>query len=174
MKEAMLFYRLKGIVVRNGVDAEAIEIDWAKKDRCRAKIQDFLVKNIYKGCEGKCPNPDGIIPIFTISRIEIENKGYPQLLDALVLQDHLLKHRLEGQRHAEDTRVVCFLIAAHGPKPKEKLPEGFPVNLPMEVLVGDEIRLEEYDQRDELRCKGADLWQEAYNSYIVPAMDRTG
>ena len=69
-------------------------------------------------------NPDSIIPIFTISRIEIENKGYPQLLDALVLQDHLLKHRLVGQRHAEDTRVVCFLIAAHGPKPKDKLPGG--------------------------------------------------
>ncbi len=142
MKEAMLFYRLKGIVVRNGVDAEVSEIDWSKKDRCRAKIQDFLVKNIYKGCDGKCPNPDSIIPIFTISRIEIENKGYPQLLDALVLQDHLLRHRLEGQRHAEDTRVICFLIAAHGPKPKEKLPEGFPVNLPVEVLVGEEIRLQ--------------------------------
>ena len=142
MKEAMLFYRLKGIVVRNGVDAEANEIDWAKKDRCKAKIQDFLVKNIYKGCDGKCPTPDSIIPIFTISRIEIENKGYPQLLDALVLQDHLLRHKLEGQRHAEDTKVVCFLIAAHGPKPKEKLPDGFPVNLPMEVLVGEEIRLE--------------------------------
>lgn len=142
MKEAMLFYRLKGIVIRNGIDVEASEIDWAKKDVCRSKIQDFLVKNIYKGCDGKCPSPDSIIPIFTISRIEIENKGYPQLLDALVLQDHLLRHKLAGQRHAEDTKVVCFLITAHGPKLKDKLPEGFPVNLPMEVLVGEEIRLE--------------------------------
>ena len=32
MKEAMLFYRLKGIVVRNGIDVEVSEIDWAKKD----------------------------------------------------------------------------------------------------------------------------------------------
>ena len=38
--------------------------------------------------------------------------------------------------------MVCFLIAAHGPKSKDKLPEGFPVNLPLEVLLGDEIRLE--------------------------------
>lgn len=142
MKEAMLFHRLKGMVIRNGIDMEVDEIDWAKKDRCRARIQKFLVENLYKGCDGKCPSPESIIPIFTISRIEIENKGYPQLLDALVLQDHLLKHKVIGQRHTEDIRVVCFLIAAHGPKPKEKLPEGFPVNLPQEILVGEEIRLE--------------------------------
>ncbi len=142
MKEAMLFYHLKGIVVRNGIDVEAEEIDWAKKDRCRAKIQKFLADTIYKFCDGECVDPESIIPTFTISRIEIENKGYPQLLDALVFQDHLLKYRLIGQRHAEGTRVVCFLIAAHGPKSKDKLPEGFPVSLPPEILVGDEIRLE--------------------------------
>ena len=142
MKEAMLFYRLKGIVIRNGIDVDVEDIDWDKKDRCRAKIQKFLADNLYKFCDGQCVNPESIIPIFTISRIEIENKGYPQLLDALVLQDHLLKHRLMGQRRAEDTRVVCFLIAAHGPKNKEKLPPGFPINLTPEVLVGDEIRLE--------------------------------
>ncbi|NMC10079.1 MAG: glycosyltransferase [Methanothrix sp.] len=142
MKEAMLFYRLKGIVIRNGIDVDVEDIDWDKKDSCRAKIQKFLADNLYKFCDGQCVNPESIIPIFTISRIEIENKGYPQLLDALVLQDHLLKHRLMGQRRAEDTRVVCFLIAAHGPKNKEKLPPGFPINLTPEVLVGDEIRLE--------------------------------
>jgi len=142
MKEAMLFYRLKGIVVRNGIDVEVEEIDWAKKDRCRERIQRFLADTLYKFCDGQCVNHESIIPIFTISRIEVENKGYPQLLDALMFQDHLLKYRLVGQRHAEDTRVVCFLIAAHGPKPKDKLPEGFPVNLTPEVLVGDEIRIE--------------------------------
>jgi glycosyltransferase involved in cell wall biosynthesis len=142
MKEAMLFYRMKGVVIRNGIDVESQEIDWAKKDRCRAKIQKFLAETLYKFCDGQSIDPENIIPIFTISRIEIENKGYPQLLDALVFQDHLLKHRSMGTRHAEDTRVVCFLITAHGPKNKEKLPEGFPVNLPPEVLVGDEIRLE--------------------------------
>ena len=142
MKEAMLFYRLKGIVVRNGIDVETQEIDWDKKERCRAKIQQFLSDNLYKYCDGKCVKNKNIIPVFTISRIEIENKGYLQLLDALVLQDHLLKHRLSGQRHvAEETRVVCFLIASHGPKDKDKLPEGFPINLTPEVLVGEEIRL---------------------------------
>jgi glycosyltransferase involved in cell wall biosynthesis len=142
MKEAMLFHNLKGIVVRNGIEVESEDIDWDKKDQCRARIQKFLADNLYKICDGQCVDPANLIPLFTISRIEIENKGYPQLLDALVLQDHLLKHRIVGQRHAEDTRVICFLIAAHGPKAKEKLPEGFPINLPPEVLVGDEIRIE--------------------------------
>jgi glycosyltransferase involved in cell wall biosynthesis len=142
MKEAMLFYSLKGFVVRNGIDIEIDDIDWAKKEKCRKKIQKFLADNLYKFCNGQCVEPENIIPLFTISRIEIENKGYPQLLDALVLQDHLLKHRIVGQRHAENTRVVCFLITAHGPKVKDRLPEGFPINLTPEVLVGDEMRLE--------------------------------
>ncbi len=142
MKEAMLFHHLKGIVIRNGVEIAADDIDWSKKDRCRSAIQKFLADNIYKYCNGDCINAENIVPIFTISRIEIENKGYPELLDALVLTDHLLKHKLIGQRHADDTIVVCFLIAAHGPKDKDKLPEGFPVNLTPEILVGDEIRLE--------------------------------
>ncbi len=142
MKEAMLFHRLKGIVIRNGIDVQIPEIDWDKKESCRARIQQFLADNLYKYCDGKCVKPENIIPIFTISRIEIENKGYIHLLDALVLQDHLLKHRLAGQRHAEETRVVCFLIASHGPKDKERLPGGFPINLTHEILVGEEIRLE--------------------------------
>jgi glycosyltransferase involved in cell wall biosynthesis len=142
MKEAMLFHRLKGIVIRNGIDVLTQEIDWDKKERCRTRIQQFLTDNLYKFCDGKCVKAENLIPVFTISRIEIENKGYIHLLDALVLQDHLLKHRLAGQRHAEETRVVCFLIASHGPKDKEKLPSGFPINLTPEVLVGEEIRLE--------------------------------
>ncbi len=142
MKEAMLFHRMKGVVIRNGIDVRGDRIDWDKKERCRARIQDFIIENLYQNCEGSCPGKENIIPVFSISRIEIENKGYPQLLDALVLQDHLLRHRMMGQRHADQTKVVCFLIASHGPKPRDKLPEGFPINLPIEVLVGDEIRLE--------------------------------
>ena len=142
MKEAMLFYKMKGIVIRNGIDLAADEIDWEKKDRCRAAIQKFLSDQLYQYCDGKCVKQENIIPVFTISRIEVENKGYPLLLDALMLQDRLLRHRLTGQRHAEESRVVCFLITAHGPKDKSKLPEGFPVKLTPEVLVGDEIRLE--------------------------------
>jgi len=142
MKEAMLFYKMKGIVIRNGIDLASEEIDWEKKDRCRTAIQKFLSDHLYQYCDGKCVKQENIIPVFTISRIEIENKGYPQLLDALMLQDRLLRHRLTGQRHAEESRVVCFLIAAHGPKDRNRLPEGFPINLTPEVLVGDEIRLE--------------------------------
>jgi glycosyltransferase involved in cell wall biosynthesis len=142
MKEAMLFYRIKGIVIRNGIDVEAEDIDWTKKDDCRDRIQKFVAENLYKFHDGQSTDPENIIPIFTISRIELENKGYPQLLSALVLQDHLLKHRVMGQRRSENFRVVCFLITAHGPKNKNKLPEGFPINLPPEVLIGDEIRLE--------------------------------
>jgi len=142
MKEAMLFHHMKGVVIRNGIDVRVDRIDWDKKERCRARIQDFIIKNLYGNCEGNCPVRENIIPIFSISRIEIENKGYPQLLDALVLQDHLLQHRMMGQRHADQIRVVCFLITAHGPKARDKLPEGFPIKLPIEVLVGDEIRLE--------------------------------
>ena len=142
MKEAMLFYRMKGMVIRNGIDVEAQEIDWEKKDRCRARIQQFLSDGLYQYCDGQCVKKENIIPVFTISRIEVENKGYHQLLDALMLQDHLLKHRLTGQRRGEEIRVVCFLIAAHGPKNKDKLPDGFPINLTPEILVGEEIRLE--------------------------------
>ena len=142
MKEAMLFYSLKGFVVRNGIDVENDEIEWTKKEQCRAKVQRFIADNLFKFSDGQRLDPESIIPLFTISRIEIENKGYIQLLDALVLQDHLLKHRIVGQRHAESVRVVCFLITAHGPKAKDKVPEGFPIILTPEVLVGDEIRLE--------------------------------
>ncbi len=142
MKEAMLFYRMKGMVIRNGIEVQAQQIDWEKKDRCRDRIQQFLSDGLYQYCDGKCVKKENIIPVFTISRIEVENKGYHQLLDALMLQDHLLKHRLTGQRRGEEVRVVCFLIAAHGPKNKDKLPEGFPINLTPEILVGEEIRLE--------------------------------
>ncbi len=142
MKEALLFYNLKGTIIRNGIIVQDDDIDWAKKDRCRDKIQKFLAENIHKFCDGTPQDHGNILPVFTISRIEVENKGYPQLLDALVLQDHLLKHRITGLRRGEDVKVVCFLIAAHGPKPKDKLPEGFPVNLPQKLLVGDEIRIQ--------------------------------
>jgi glycosyltransferase involved in cell wall biosynthesis len=141
MKEAMLFHNLKGTVIRNGIDLASNEIDWEKKNRCLENIQKKISTNLYNLFDGERIDPEKILPIFTISRIEIENKGYPQLLDALMLHDHLLKHRIAEQRFAEDMRVICFLIAAHGPKSKDKLPDGFPLTHPREVLVGEEIRL---------------------------------
>lgn len=142
MKEALLFYNIKGIVIRNGITVQTEDIDWAKKDRCRARIQKFLSENIRRFCGGSPLEIGNILPIFTISRIEIENKGYPQLLDALLLQDHILKHRTTGLRRGDEVKVVCFLIAAHGSKPKDKLPDGFPINMPHELLVGDEVSLQ--------------------------------
>jgi len=36
--------------------------------------------------------------------------------------------------------VVCFIIAAHGPK--SNVPVGFPLNLPDDILLGEELRLQ--------------------------------
>lgn len=141
MREAMLFHNLNGIVIRNGIDLGVDYIDWKKKNLCRKKIQKFLSENIYKVFGGEKIDPEDILPVFTISRLELENKGYPQLLDSILLQDHLIRHRRLEQRFAEKMRVVCLLITSHGPKSKEKLPDGFPINLPSEVPVGEEIRL---------------------------------
>ncbi|MDD1755156.1 MAG: glycosyltransferase, partial [Methanothrix sp.] len=58
MKEAMLFHRMKGIVVRNGIDLDVEDIDWDKKDRCRERIQKFLADNLYKFCDGQCVNAE--------------------------------------------------------------------------------------------------------------------
>ena len=140
-REAMLFHKLDGIVIRNGIDLGASYIDWNKKNRSRKKIQKYLSENIHKVYGGEVIDPEDILPVFTISRPELENKGYPQLLDALLLQDHLIKHRRLEQRFAEKMRVVCLLITSHGPKQKDKLPDGFPINLPSEIPVGEEIRL---------------------------------
>lgn len=140
-REAMLFHKLNGIVIRNGIDLGASYIDWNKKNRSRKKIQKYLSENIHKVFGGEVIDPEDILPVFTISRPELENKGYPQLLDALLLQDHLIKHRRLEQRFAEKMKVVCLLITSHGPKQKDKLPEGFPINLPSEIPVGEEIRL---------------------------------
>ncbi len=41
----------------------------------------------------------------------------------------------------EKIKVICFLVTAEGPK--ADLPEGFPVHLPKDVLVGNELRLQQ-------------------------------
>lgn len=141
MREAMLFHNLNGIVIRNGIELDVRRIDWDKKNACRRKIQRFLSEGLHRVYGGEVIDPEEILPVFTISRLELENKGYPQLLDSLLLQNHLLRHRRMDHRFAEKMRVVCLLITSHGPKSKEKLPEDFPIDLPSEVLVGEEIRL---------------------------------
>lgn len=139
-KEVKLFYGIDAIVVRNGIDDNGMSISLEKKKKCRGKIQTFLSENIQKIYGGIPIPPQRILPIFSISRIEIENKGYPDLLDALMLLDRMVKLQITAGQHDEDIRVICFIIAAHGPK--SNVPDGFPINLPDEILLGEEIRLQ--------------------------------
>lgn len=151
--EVLLFYKIEAKLVRNGIETFEGEIDWENKKQCREKIQNFLSTYLYKHHNGEQIDPEKIIPIFTISRIELENKGYPDLLDAMVLFDRLLKNHMISGTLDEDVRVVCFLIAAHGPKDKNNLPDGFPVNLPTEILVGEEQRLNQMIIDRNLQCE---------------------
>lgn len=151
--EARLFYNIDGTVVRNGINVASDKIDWSKKEICRKKIQDFLAKNIYECYDGKKIDPENILPVFTISRLEIENKGYPDLLKALAVYDRIMHTHIRNGKIPKETRVICFLITAHGPKEKERLPRGFPVYLPEEILIGDELRLKNMIYEHELHLK---------------------
>ncbi len=148
-KEIKLFYGIDSIIVRNGIDDNVTEIDWEKKAAYRKKIQTFLSEKIYNVFDSKNIPHDRIIPIFSISRIEIENKGYPDLLDSLLLLDRMVKMEIDAGHLDENYRVICFLVAAHGPK--TDLPDDFPIDLPEELLVGEEMRLQQM-----IRSKGLD------------------
>ena len=140
-QETRLFYGINGIVIRNGITIESDKIDWDLKEKCLEKIRKFLSENLYKYHGGERIEPKKIIPIFTISRLEVENKGYPDLLDSLVALERIIKNSiLEGDMQ-EGTKVICFLVTTEGPK--TNLPAGFPVNLPKEVLVGNELRIQQ-------------------------------
>jgi len=146
-QEARLFYGINGIVIRNGIAIEPDKINWNLKERSLEKIRKFLSENLYKYHGGERIEPEKIIPIFTISRLEVENKGYPDLLDSLVALEHIIKNNILEGHMQEEIRVICFLITAEGPK--TNLPSGFPVNLPKEVLVGNELRIQQMiDERE--------------------------
>ena len=149
-KEIKLFYGIDSIIVRNGIDLENEDIDWEKKMACRKKIQEFLSETIYNVHDSKKIPPDKIIPIFSISRIEIENKGYPDLLDSLVILDRTFKNHIDSGHLDENYRIVCFIVAAQGPK--TDVPENFPINITDEVLVGEEIRLQHLIKERRLDC----------------------
>ena len=140
-QEIRLFYGINGIVIRNGINIGSDKIDWKLKERCLERMQTFLSENLYKHHGGERIEPKKIIPIFTISRIEVENKGYPELLDSLVALDHIITNSILGGHMEEGIKVICFLVTAE--TPKKNLPEGFPVNLPKEVLVGNELRIQQ-------------------------------
>ncbi|RXA19406.1 glycogen synthase [Methanosarcina sp. MSH10X1] len=140
-QEIRLFYGIKGIVIRNGITIESDKIDWSLKESFLERIRKFLSENLYKYHGGERIEPEKIIPIFTISRLEVENKGYPDLLDSLVALEHIIKNSILEGHMQEGVRVICFLVTAEGSK--TNLPSGFPVNLPKEVLVGNELRIQQ-------------------------------
>lgn len=140
-QEARLFYGINGIVIRNGITIESEKIDWNRKELCLSGIRNFLSENLYRYYGGEKIEPEKIIPIFTISRIEVENKGYPDLLDSLVALEHIIRNSILEGHMEEKIKVICFLVTAEGPK--ADLPEGFPVHLPKDVLVGNELRLQQ-------------------------------
>ncbi len=140
-QEALLFYGINGIVIRNGITIESEKIDWNRKELCLSKIRSYLSENLYRYYGGEKIEPGKIIPIFTISRIEVENKGYPDLLDSLVALEHIIRNSIMEGHMEEGIKVICFLVATEGPK--TNLPEGFPVNLPKDVLVGNELRIQQ-------------------------------
>jgi glycosyltransferase involved in cell wall biosynthesis len=147
-QEARLFYGINGIVIRNGITIESDRIDWNLKESSLGKIRKFLSENLYRYHGGERIEPEKIIPIFTISRIEVENKGYPDLLDSLVALEHIIKNSILEGHMQEGTRVICFLVATEGLK--TNLPAGFPVNLPKEILIGNELRLQQMIEEREL------------------------
>ncbi|TGC11605.1 glycosyltransferase [Methanolobus halotolerans] len=150
LREIKLFYGIDSIVVRNGIDLHPDDIEWEKKKAYRKKIQKFLSEKIYSVYDSKVIPPDRIVPIFSISRIEIENKGYPDLLDSLVILDRMVKTQIDAGYLDEDYRIICFIVAAHGPK--TNTPDNFPIYLPEELLIGEEIRLQQMIQARGLEC----------------------
>ena len=156
-KEANLFYGIDGVIVRNGIYIED-EIEFKKKDELREKIQNLIADKLSRLSINIDADPKKIIPIYTISRTEIENKGYPDLLDALVMLEHIIKYRILGGTLDNDILIVCFLITAHGPKDVKKLPETFPFEIPDELLIGDEIRLKKMITERKLCCE--DIFRE--------------
>ncbi len=145
--EAKLFYGIDGIVIRNGIDVECDAINWEFKDECLRKLRYTITEKIRK-VYGYVLDEESIIPIYTISRLELENKGYPDLLDSLVILDRIMANRINNGE-IDDIKVVCILITALGRKDKDTLPEGFPIELPDEILIGDELRLKKMvEERD--------------------------
>jgi glycosyltransferase involved in cell wall biosynthesis len=167
-KEIKLFYGIDSIIVRNGIDLQPIESDelWEKKEECRKRIQEMTVQKLYNTYDGGTLSPEKIIPIFSISRIEVENKGYPDLLDSLVLLDRMVRTDIEGGRLDEKYRVVCFIITAHGPK--TNLPDNFPLNLPEEILIGEELRIQKMIVERGLECSGLSNGKRRVSAVLYP------
>ncbi len=151
-QEAKLFYGVEGIVVRNGIRIKTDKIDWDRKERSLGKIQNFLSEKLYRHYDGERIEPEKFIPIFTISRIEIENKGYADLLDSLLALEHIIKNSILEGHMEEGIKVICFLVTAEGPK--TNLPEDFPIHISKEILVGNELKIQQMIEERDLDCSG--------------------
>jgi glycosyltransferase involved in cell wall biosynthesis len=167
-KEIKLFYDIDSIIVRNGIDISPVDSDklWEKKAACRKRIQEITSKKLYNTYDGEVLAPEKIIPIFSISRIEVENKGYPDLLDALLLLDRMVRTDVEGGRLDKNYRVACFVITAHGPK--TNVPENFPLALPEESLMGEELRLQKMILDRGLECSRLSTGERYVSAVLYP------
>ena len=143
-REATLFYGIDGVVVRNGIrfKHEDVDIDWDVKTETRERVQQIIARKL-KLAYNVNVKPHNIIPIYTISRLELENKGYPDLLDSLKILDRIVRHHILTGTIEKDVIVMCFMITAHGAKDPEKLPESFPFEYPDELLGEGELKLRE-------------------------------
>ncbi|MCL7412430.1 MAG: glycogen synthase [ANME-2 cluster archaeon] len=167
-KEAHLFYGIDSILVRNGIETNEGNMDWDSKELCRKRIQEFMSDNLYKHFNGEKIDPEKILPLFTISRIELENKGYPDLLDALVVHDRMVKNHILSGIMDNDVKVVCLLITAHGPKNRASLQEGFPIILPDEILDGEELRLNQMIRERNLQCENLSRNTRSVSACLYP------
>lgn len=172
-REARLFYGVDGLVVRNGIDVVGPP-SAEKKSTSRRHIQEYLSDAMHACFNGVPLPPESLVPFFTVSRIELENKGYPDLLDSLIILDRILKSHIRSGTLDEDVRAVCFLVTAHGPKDPEGLPEYFPVNLPREVLVGEEHRLASMIQERGLGVEGLVGGRRVVSALLYPQWMRGG
>ncbi|MBD3191463.1 MAG: glycogen synthase [Candidatus Heimdallarchaeota archaeon] len=149
--EAYTYYGINGKVIRNGIEVTTKEINWKRKEKYNRYIRHWLAENIYEFVGGEKLNTEAILPWYTVSRIEIKNKGFHTLCDALVLRDIDLKNRILEGEVPEDTRIIFFLVAAEGRKDPTALPEGFPLIYGPDTLLGREsILYHEYIKKKHL------------------------
>ncbi len=139
--EAYTYYGIRGVVVRNGVYVKRENVDWGMKAKLSERIRKWFTENIHRHLGGERISPENILVWFTVSRPELENKGYPLLCDAIRLRDRMLKKEIELGLHDSLTREIVLMVTAHGRKDSRSLPPGFPLVYAEDTLVGEEYRL---------------------------------
>jgi len=139
--EANTYYGIRGVVVRNGVYIKRENVDWGMKAKLSERIRKWLAENIHRHLGGEYVPPENILVWFTVSRPELENKGYHLLCDTIRIRDRLLKKEIELGLHDPTTREIVLMVAAHGRKDPRSLPPAFPLAYAEDTLIGEEYRL---------------------------------